>query len=74
MRAEDGAGIVEVARLDWAELDAFLATATGASFYQCSTWLRSLETVYGYRVGWLLRRAQGEIEGLLPFADSTRYG
>lgn len=74
MRAEGGAGIVEVSRLDWAELDAFLATATGASFYQCSTWLRSLETVYGLRVGWLLRRAGGAIEGLLPFADATRYG
>lgn len=74
MRAEDGAGIVEVARLDWAELDAFLATATGASFYHCSTWLAGLETVYGYRVGWLLRRSGGVLEGLLPFADSTRYG
>jgi CelD/BcsL family acetyltransferase involved in cellulose biosynthesis len=67
-------GIVKVGRLDWEELDAFLAGAAGASFYQTSTWLRGLVAVYGFRLGWYLRRQGGEIEGLLPFADNSRYG
>ena len=69
-----GRGIVRVASLDWDELDAFLARAEGASFYQTSTWLRSLAQVYGLTLGWYLRRAGGAIEGLLPFADSSRFG
>ena len=61
-------------RLDWAELDAFLATSSGGSFYHGSTWLRSLAAVYGLRLGWLVAREGGEIRGLLPFAESQRFG
>ena len=67
-------GITLQRRLDWQELDAFVATARGASFYHGATWLRSLEEVYGLRVGFLLRRAEGALEGVLPFVESARLG
>ncbi len=59
---------------DGAELDAFLATARGACFYHGNTWLRSLADIYGYRLGWLAAREGGRLLGLLPFAESRRYG
>ena len=60
--------------LDWRELDEFLASARGGSFYHTSTWLRSLVTVYGYRLGFFTLREGGRLLGVLPFAESARLG
>jgi len=60
--------------LEWVELEAFLASARGATFYHSSTWLRPLEEVYGYRVGFLTLRDAGSLKGLLPFVDRSRRG
>ena len=60
--------------LEGSELDAFLATARGACFYHGNTWLRSLAEVYGHRLGWFVAREGGRLLGLLPFAESRRFG
>ena len=60
--------------LDWQELDAFIAGARGASFYHGSLWLRSLAEVYGYRLGFITLREGGRLMGLLPFAETKRFG
>ena len=61
-------------RLDWDELEAFLVSARGATFYHSSTWLRPLEDVYGFRVGFLALRGDGQLRGLLPYAERRRLG
>lgn len=60
--------------LDWEELDRFVATAPGATFYHGSTWLRGLAEVYGHRPGWLTLREGGDLRALLPFAETKRWG
>ncbi len=61
-------------RPDPGELDAFLATAVGGSYYHGSAWLSILADVYGLRLGWLTVRENGELRALLPFAESRRFG
>ena len=60
--------------LDAAELDEFVLRARGATFYHCSTWLNSLASVYGYRLGYCTHRDGGELRALLPFADVSKHG
>jgi CelD/BcsL family acetyltransferase involved in cellulose biosynthesis len=61
-------------RVDHEELDAFLATAHGGSYYHGSAWLSILAEVYGLRLAWLVVREAGALRALLPFAESRRFG
>ena len=50
--------------LDWAELDAFVAAAPGATFYHGSAWLRSLQAACAHEIGFLTWRETHGLEEL----------